>query len=282
MNYHKTTIYQPDNQIKKGFVSAWKEIVRSLYSSRELIWRLFIRDFLAKYKQSLFGLTWTVLNPLITVGIFVYLNKAGLFNIGKTNIPYPAFALVGLSVWTLFATGLSACSSSIINAGPMIVKINFPRASLVISSMGQAIVDFIVRILITAIVFIAFKVVPFWTIIFLPLAVIPIILLTLGIGFFLSLLTGVFRDIPNAVNLITTFLLFLVPVLYPAPESGLFATINSLNPLSQIIIGCRDLVFVGRLTSPVGFFGSSVFSIVIFLVFLRFFYLVETKIAERI
>lgn len=282
MNLDKTIIYQPDNQIKMGFVPAWSEIVRSLFSSRELIWRLFIRDFLAKYKQSLLGLTWTVLNPLITVGIFVYLNKAGLFNIGKTNIPYAAFALAGLSVWTLFATGLSACSNSIINAGPMVVKINFPKASLVISSMGQALVDFIVRVIITAVVFLALKVVPSWTIIFLPMAIIPVILLTIGIGFFLSLLTGVFRDIPNAVNLITTFLLFLVPVLYPAPESGLFAAINSLNPLSHLIAGCRDLVFAGRLTNPVGFFGSSGFAVFIFLFFLRFFYLVETKIAERI
>lgn len=265
-----------------GFVSAWKEIVRSLYSSRELIWRLFVRDFLAKYKQSLLGFAWTVLNPLITVGVFVYLNKAGLFNIGTTNVPYPVFAIVSLSVWTLFATGLTACSNSIVNAGAMVVKINFPKSSLVISSMAQAVVDFIVRIFLAVIIFAIFRVLPSWTVIFLPFAVIPLIMLTLGIGFFLSLVTGIFRDTVNVVNLITTFLLFLVPVLYPAPESGLFATINNLNPLSHLIVGCRDIVFIGKLTSPIGFLGSTVFSILVFLLSLRFFYLVETKIAERI
>ncbi len=282
MNSDKTITYQPDNQIKMGFLSAWKEIINSLYGSRELIWRLFVRDFLAKYKQSLLGFAWAVLNPLITVGIFVYLNKAGLFNIGKTHVPYPVFALVGLSVWTLFATGLSACSNSIVNAGAMVVKINFPKSSLVISSMAQAVVDFLVRIFLAVIVFAIFGVLPSWTAVFLPFAVIPLVMLTLGIGFFLSLITGIFRDMVNVVNLMTTFFLFLVPVLYPAPESGLFAAINNINPLSHLIAGCRDIVFLGRFASPAGFWGSTVFSILVFLMSLRFFYLVEAKIAERI
>lgn len=282
MKTDKVITYSPDRVLKMGFFAVWGEMFLSLFRSRELIWRLFLRDFSARYRQSLFGVLWAVLNPLITVGIFVYLNKSGVFNIASTNVPYPAFALVGLTVWTLFSTGLTACSNSIVSAGIMVTKINFPKSSLVISSMGQAVVEFIARAGLTVIVFIIYKVTPSWTVVFLPIVAIPVFLLTLGMGLFLSLLTAVFRDTINIVTLLTTFLLFLIPVLYPAPESGLFAAVNTWNPLSYLIITCRDIVLLGKITNPAGFWGSSIFSLFVFVFFWRFFHLVEPKIAERV
>ena len=141
------TVYEPDKFIKMGFSESWKEMAISLFRSRELIWRLFLRDFSAKYRQSLLGILWALLNPIITVGIFVFLNRAGILNIGETSVPYPIFALTGLSIYGIFSTGLSVCSNSIIGAGSMVVKINFPKISLVIASMGQSLVDFLVRLL---------------------------------------------------------------------------------------------------------------------------------------
>lgn len=276
------TVYCPDRFLKMGFFSVWREMFTGLCRSRELIWRLFLRDFSAKYRQTILGILWAALNPLITIGIFVYLNKSGVFNIASTNIPYPAFALVGLTVWALFSTGLTACSNSIVSAGVLVTKINFPKSSLVISSMGQAVVEFIVRIGLTIVVFLIYRISPSWTAVFLPLIAIPVFLLTLGMGFFLSLLTGVFRDTVSVVTLFSTFLLFLVPVLYPAPDSGLFAAVNKWNPLSYLIGACRDIVFIGKLTSPAGYCGSSLFSLLIFLFFWRFFHIVEPKIIERV
>lgn len=255
---------------------------QSLIRSRGLIWRLFLRDFSAKYKQSAFGILWAVINPVVTVGIFVFLNKSGVFNIGETNVPYPAFALVGLTVWSLFATGLVACSNSIVNAGVMVTKINFPKSSLIMSSIGQAVVEFIVRFFLTMTVFFIYEVTPSWKAVFFPLVAAPMFLLTLGLGFFLSLLTGVFRDTVNIVTLITTFLLFLVPVLYPAPETGMFAAVNVWNPLSYIIEASRDIVFLGKFNHSAGFWYSTLFSLVVFVFSWRFFHIVEPKIAERI
>ncbi len=282
MKSEKVTIYCPDRFLKMGFFSIWSDMFQGFFRSRGLIWRLFLRDFSAKYRQSLFGVLWAVLNPIITVGIFVFLNKSGVFNIGETNVPYPAFALVGLTVWSLFATGLTACSNSIVNAGAMVTKINFPKSSLVMSSVGQAVIEFLVRCFLTVIVFIAYKVTPSWTAVFFPLVAAPMFLLTLGLGFFLSLLTGIFRDTVNIVTLVTTFLLFLMPVLYPAPESGMFAAVNNWNPLSYIIEACRDIVFLGKLTHSAGFWYSTLFSLLVFGFSWRFFHIVEPKIAERI
>jgi lipopolysaccharide transport system permease protein len=282
MKNETSIIYEPDKFIRMGFFAIWKEMLLNLFQSRELIWRLFLRDFSAKYRQSLLGILWAIINPLITVGIFVFLNRSGILNIGETSIPYPVFALIGISIYGVFSTGLPACSNSIIGAGPMVVKINFPKISLVIAAMGQAVVEFSVRLVLIAAVFIIFGIVPKWTSIFLPVALLPILLLTLGIGLFLSLLVGVFRDIIHVVPLFTTLLLFLVPALYPAPQAGLLVTVNRWNPLSHLIIGCRDIITSGGLSNPSGFLWASIFSILIFLISWRVFFLSEPRIAERV
>lgn len=282
MKSDEVLVYEPDRQIKMGFLPAWKEMLDELLRSRELIWRLFLRDFQAKYRQSVLGISWAVINPMVTLGVFVFLNNAGILNIGSTKIPYVAFALVGLSVWVIFSNGLTVCANSIIQGGSIVVKIRFPLISLPVAAFGQALVELLIRLGLVAIVFAILGISPAWTTIFLPLAVLPIVFLTLGLGFFLALFGAVFRDIPNIVTLITTFLLFLFPVVYPAPKSGLFALINNWNPLSHLIIGSRDLVISGYFSSPMGFFWSSVFSVFVFLLSWRFFHLVETKIPERI
>ncbi len=276
------TIYESDKFIKMGFFVLWREMVLSLFRSRELIWRLFLRDFSARYRQSFFGVLWAVLNPVITVGIFVILNRSGILNIGKTSVPYPVFALIGISVYGIFSTGLSLCSNSIVGAGSMVVKINFPKASLVIASMGQAIVELLVRLVVIIILMIIYGIVPMWTSVFFPFVLFPVILLTLGVGFILSLMAGVLRDVAYFVSFLTTLFLFLVPALYPAPQIGILSTLNKLNPLSHLIIGCRDMMILGHVSDPAGFLLSSLFSVVIFLISWMIFYISEPRIAERV
>ncbi|MCL5236816.1 MAG: ABC transporter permease [Nitrospirae bacterium] len=282
MKAEKITVYEPDKFIKIGFFASWKAMAVSLFMSRELIWRLFLRDFKAKYRQSFLGILWAILNPVITVGIFIFLNRSGILNIGETYIPYPLFALIGISIYSIFSTGLSATSNSIIGAGPMVVKINFPKISLVIAAMGQAIVEFLVRLILIFFLFTIYGVTPCWSSILLPVALLPFILLTLGIGLFLSLLAGVLRDIIHLVSFFTTLLLFLLPVLYPAPQAGILVTLNRWNPLSHLIAGCRDILISGNLFDAAGFLWATIFSIIVFLVSWRIFFLSEPRIAERV
>lgn len=275
-------IYQPENQLKIGYFSVWQDMFMELKNSRELVWRLFIRDFLSKYKQSVFGILWAIIMPLVFVSMFFFLNRAGVLNIGEVGVPYPIFAILSLSIWQIFATGLTVCSNSIVSGGSMVVKINFPKESLVIASMGQSIVEFLIRILLLLIIFAYYQYIPMWTVIFLPLALLPLVFLTLGLGFLFALLNAVMRDVANIVTLATTFLLFLTPVLYPMPSSHLFALFNAYNPLSYLITGARDVVITGYLTQPAGFLLVSVFSFFVFLASWRIFHLVEPRIAERV
>ena len=164
----------------------------------------------------------------------------------------------------------------------MVAKINFPKESLVIASLAQSFFEFIVRIGLLVVVFAIYGFMPFWTVIFFPFALIPLLLLTLGLGFIFALLNVLMRDISNIVNLATIFLLFLTPVLYPSPATGIFASINSFNPLSILVTGARDLVIAGNLSNPIQFGVTGIISLLIFLISWRLFHLVEPRMAERV
>jgi len=273
--------YRPGQNRGWGY-RVWHEMVVELVDSHELVWRLFLRDFKAKYRQTALGFLWALIMPLLTVGIFVFLNRAGILNIGKVDIPYPAYALLGLTVWQIFSGGLKACSNSIVAGGSMIVKINFPKEVFVLSSLGEALIETMVRVALTAFVFAIYKVVPAWTVVLFPFALIPLLLFTLGLGLMLSLLNAVFRDVANIVSLSTTFLLFVTPILYPEPKADLFKAFTVFNPLAALVSGPRDFVVKGYLTQPVSYLFYSGLSLAIFLISWRLFHLAEIRIAERI
>ncbi len=275
----KKKIYSPNNFLKLG-ISIWLYMFRDLISSRELIWRLFIRNWAARYKQSLLGYAWAVIMPFIAIGTFVFLNRSGILNIGETDVPYPLFALIGLSVWQIFATGLNSGCLSLTSSGSMISKINFPVEALVFASIAQAVFDFAVKFVLVLIFFGIFRVIPSWGVVLFPVTVIPILLLTLGLSLIGALINGVFRDMANIVTLCTTFLMFLTPVLYPVSESK--SAILRLNPLSALVNAPRDMVIHGKVNDLSGFLAASLFSLLIFLVSWRIFYIAKTKIPERI
>jgi len=239
---NKAKIYEPNKYLKAG-IRIWGEMFAELGSSRELIWRLFVRNLSARYKQALLGYVWVLLTPFIAIGTFMFLNRAGIMNIGKVDMPYPLFALIGLSVWQLFSIGINSGCNSLVGAGDMISKINFPREVLVFSSIAQSLFEFLIKCVLIFLFFFIFQWTPSWKVIFFPLAVVPIVVLTLGLSLILSLVNGVLRDTANIVTLITTFLMFLTPVLYPiSPDKSIFFF---LNPLASLVSAPRDLLVYG-------------------------------------
>jgi lipopolysaccharide transport system permease protein len=277
----KKTLYCPGQNRGWG-PAVWQGMFSELINSRELTWRLFLRNFTARYRQTVLGFLWAIIMPLMTVATFVFLNRAGILNIGRVDIPYPAYALLGLSIWQIFAGGIRSCSNAIVAGGSMVVKINFPKECLVFSSFGEALVETLVRMVLTAAVFAFYRVVPAWSVFFFPFALIPLILFTVGLGFMLSLMNAVFRDIANVVSLASTFLLFVTPVLYPEPKVAFFKAFTKLNPLAVLVCGPRDLVVKGYLTQPDLYLFFSVFSLLLFIVSWRLFHLAEMRIAERV
>jgi len=135
------TTYEPDNSLKKGYLSIFSEIFNEIKKNRWLTYQLFKRDFFAIYKQSFIGILWALIIPLVSVGTFIILYRSGIFTIGDINVPYPIYAILGMAFWQLFSTGLVAASNSLVKAGSMIVKINFSKKALVIASTGQSLFE---------------------------------------------------------------------------------------------------------------------------------------------
>ena len=271
-------IYEPNKQFKLG-IRVWREMFAELYEFRELIWRLFVRDFSAKYRQSLLGNLWGVIMPFVAIGTFVYLKKAGIVSIAATDMPYPLYALIGLSFWQIFSSGLSSGANSLIGAGDLITKINFPREVLVIASMAQSLFEFVIKFILIILFFAFYQFVPSWKIAFLPVMLLPLGFLTIGLALVLSILNGVMRDIGNIVGLLLMFWMFLTPVLYPIPGGQL---LFDLNLLSVLIDAPRELIATGTLSRPEVYGIASAVSILIFLISWRIFHLAETKIPERV
>lgn len=276
------TFYEPDNSLKKGYRSLFSEIFGELKKNKWLILQLFKKDFVALYKQSLVGVFWAFLLPLVTVGTVFVLNAAGVFNVGTMSVPYPLYAIFGTALWGLFATGIAASSNSLVLAGPMITKINFSKKSLVIASMGQALLAFVIQLLLVLALLVYYHLAPSPAILLLPLLIVPIMLFTLGLGFVLSLLNGVVRDVANMLPLIVTFLLFLTPVLYARPMTGFLATLSKYNILFYLVSVPRDLVLFGTSSYVTPFLLSSIIALFVFLLFLAVFHLTETRVAERV
>lgn len=276
------TTYEPDNSLKKGYLSIFGEIFNELKKNRWLTYQLFKRDFFAVYKQSFIGVLWALIIPLVSVGTFIILNRSGIFTIGNINVPYPIYAILGMAFWQLFSTGLVAASNSLIKAGSMIVKINFSKKALVIASTGQSLISFLIQFVLVGILFAYYRITPSIAILWVPIIIIPIMLLTLGLGFILSLLNGVMRDIGNMLSMLMTFLMFLTPVLYAKPVTGILARITIYNPLYYLVSVPRDLILMGKVPELKGFLISSAISLIIFLICLVAFHLTETRIAERV
>lgn len=276
------TTYEPDNSLKKGFLAMFSEIFDELKENRWLTYQLFKRDFFAVYKQSFIGILWVLIIPLVSVGTFIVLNQSGIFNIGDIDVPYPIYALLGMAFWQLFATGLVAGSNSLVAAGAMITKINFSKKSLVIASSGQSIVTFLIQFGFVAILFVYYWIAPSIASLLVPIIIIPIMLLTLGLGFILSLFNGIVRDVGNMLSLFLTFLMFLTPVMYAKPTTGILATLTNYNPLYYLVLAPRELVLTGTITEWVGFLIASILSVIVFMVCLVVFHLTETRVAERI
>jgi lipopolysaccharide transport system permease protein len=273
-------VYSADAKRRKGIL-IWMTMFRDLWAARDLIARLVHRDITVRYRQSILGYVWAILPPIVTVALFTFLTERRVFPMGQTPLPYTVFALWNLSVWQLFSSCLVGSTNSLVQAGALVTKINFPKEALVIAPLGQALFDFLLRLIPVAAVFAWYQVTPSWQAIAMPLILVPVILMALGLGFLFSIANLVMRDIGNALSMVLTFATFLAPILYPPPVREPFYLINLLNPFSPLLIATQDLLAEGRLSHPDTFFFSTIFSLLIFLGGWRVFHITMPRIAER-
>lgn len=274
-------IYLPFGTQNRGH-SPWPEMVREIMDSWELTWRFFQRDFAVNYRQSILGYFWAVIPPLASAGTFVWLNHTKVLSMQVTDLPYPVFVLLNMAVWEVFASGLLAITQSLVNAGNLITKISFPRETLVLAAFGRSIFEFWLRLLLVLVAFLVTGTSPHWSILLVPVCLVPLCLFTLGVGFVCALLNGIVRDTGRGMVFVLTVWMFLTPVVYPIPRGGLPLIAYVVNPVTGFVVAAQDIASKGYLSQPVGFLLSCTIGIVVFLTGWRVFHLLERRIAERV
>jgi lipopolysaccharide transport system permease protein len=216
----------------------WKEML----SHRELLFFLIWRDISARYKQTVLGPIWAILQPLIMMLVFTFVFGRFL-NMDSEGFPYPVFVFAGLLPWTLFSQGMAQSSLSLVNQFNLLTKVYFPRLFVPIAAASVYLVDFVISLLIYAVVLLYYRTLPSWTIVFLPLLVLLTLIATLSIGVMLSALTIFYRDLKHIVPLLTSVLMYITPVIYPAKVFGpRWQLILALNPMFGIITAYRSAI----------------------------------------
>jgi lipopolysaccharide transport system permease protein len=265
MTMPATIVYSPEAQIRKpGHLirSMW----RDLKASRELSWRLFVRDVSARYRQSLLGVLWAFVPPLITSVIFIVLQSRAVINFGETTIPYPVYVLIGTLLWQLFADALNAPLRSVTAAKSMLAKINFPREALIVSAIYMVLFDLLIKLAILTIVFILFRLQPTWALLLAPLPILTLVLLGIAAGLLLTPLGVLYTDIATSLPVVVQLLFFVTPVVYSPPESLPFSAIAFLNPVSPPLIAARDLIATGAINNTVPFVTVAVLSLALLVI----------------
>ncbi|TVP61453.1 MAG: ABC transporter permease [Nodularia sp. (in: Bacteria)] len=254
--FSNRVIYTSESRIRHP-LQLFREMGRDLLASRELAWRLLVRDISAQYRQSLFGVLWAFLPPIITATGLLVARNAGAVNIGETEIPYPAYVMFSMALWQTFVESLNSPIAAVNSAKPMLAKINFPKEAIILAKVGEVFFNFGIKSILILGLFIWFQIPVTWSILLAPVALIHLVILGTGIGLLLAPIGALYGDIAKAIPLILSPWLLLTPVIYPTPKQGLFATIVNLNPVTPLLVTTRDLATSGLVTNPAGFWVVS-------------------------
>ncbi|MEW6577700.1 MAG: ABC transporter permease [Chloroflexota bacterium] len=214
--------------------------LRELWEYRELLYFLTWRDVKVRYKQTVLGAAWAIIQPFFTMVVFS-LFFGNLAKIPSDGIPYPIFSYAALVPWTFFANGMGQSSNSLVGAANLIKKIYFPRLVIPISSVISGVVDFALAFIVLLGMMLAYGIVPTLNVVFLPFLLLLAFVTALGVGMWLSAMNVQFRDVRYTVPFLTQFWMFATPIAYPSSliENDLLRTIYGINPMTGVIEGFR-------------------------------------------
>ncbi|MEB3219513.1 MAG: ABC transporter permease [Nostocales cyanobacterium 94392] len=254
-------VYHPNSRMRHP-ITLFKDMGRDLLASRELAWRLLIRDISAKYRQSFLGIFWAFIPPVIMAAGFTVAKGSGIVNVGTTDLPYPAYVMFSMTLWQTFVESINGPIQAVTAAKSMLSRINFPREALILAKVGEVFFNFSIKSILIVGLFIWFQIPFTWSIFLAPVALIHLVLLGTFIGILLAPMGALYQDISMGITLITSFWLFLTPVVYPVPSEGVFGTIVKLNPVTPLLVTTRELATTGIISNPQGFWIASLIAII--------------------
>lgn len=230
----------------RGWVSLQ---LADLWHYRELLYFLVWRDVKVRYKQTVLGAAWAIIQPFFTMVVFsLFFGK--LAKMPSDGIPYPIFAYAALVPWTFFSSALTQSSNSLVGNANLITKVYFPRLVIPISAALSPLPDFAIAFAVLLGMMVYFGIYPTAAVIFLPLLILLALVTALGAGLWLSALNVKFRDVRYTVPFLTQFWMFATPVAYPSSLlPGHWQIVYALNPMVGVVEGFR-WALLGANTAP--------------------------------
>ena len=219
--------------------------IKELWEYKELFYFFTWRDIKVKYKQTVLGFAWAILQPTMMMFVFTFLFGKAIGAQNQINLPYPVFVYSGLMLWGIFSGGLQASGNSMVSNANIIKKIYFPRLIIPISSILVSVFDFLMTIIPFIALLLYYQTSIDWLrlIVFLPLSLFIILLTTFGVGTFLAALNVKYRDFRYVLPFMIQFLMFATPVIYPVTivTNERIKFLLNLNPLSSAIAVFRSV-----------------------------------------
>jgi lipopolysaccharide transport system permease protein len=236
------TSYSADSEVRH-LSSLMKQTLQSSWIARELAWRLAVRDIRARYRESFLGVFWAMGPSLVMVLTFSLLQRQQILNVQTGSIPYPVYILFGTILWELFTGGINNTLNEIRSAFGTLSKVNLPREAFLIAGLYKLIFDTMLKCVPLVLLLLIYRVPLALT---FPLAILPAFAM-MGLGLFIALLlmplSLLVQDVSRLLTAALSFGLFVTPVLYPMPSTGILSIIASLNPITPFLNTARALVF---------------------------------------
>lgn len=265
MNYTTpdiVTVYTPDSSLRNP-ARLIGMMFHDLWNSRELAWRLAVRDLSAQYRQTILGLLWAFILPLANTLIWLFLSASGVIAIGQTELPYVVYVLSGTMLWAIFMEAANAPLQQTIAAKPMLTKINFPREALILSGVYQTLLNAIIKIAVLLPAILLLGVRPDWHLILFPLAILALVLAGTALGLLVTPVGMLYGDIGKSLPLMMQFLMYLTPVVFPVTSSGMAATVFQMNPLTPLIMTARNWLTAAPADQLLDFAAISIATVVL-------------------
>lgn len=256
--------------------------LKEIWTYHELLYFLAWRDIKVKYKQTVIGVLWVVLQPIIMVLIFtIFFGKLARFS--SDGVPYALFALSALIPWQLFSRVLLGSTSSLVNEQHLISKVYFPRIIIPIATSISALFDFAISFVVLIAVMLYYETTPTLALLWLPIFVILMIITSLGIGLWLSALNVEFRDIGHALPFLEKTWFFLTPIVYSTtlvPQN--YLAFYSLNPMVGVIEGFRWVLLNTSAPSIISLATSSGVAVLLLITGIFWFRSRESTLADSL
>ena len=274
-------VYTPASQLTEP-LTLLRSMAADFLASRELAWRLLVRNISSRYRRTMLGYLWAFLPPILTTAVFVFLQQSGYFTAGPLSVPYAVFLFAGLILWQVFCDAINMPLHMVQQSTNLLTKVNFPREALILAGAGEVIFGFAIRFILMLGFLFWFKVGVSLSMLWVPCGVLVLISLGIGLGLVLTPLGTLYQDISQGIPFVLYLWMFLTPVLYPVPQTWPGSLSVVLNPIGAVLDTTRAWLLSGVPAHLDGFLITAALAITILLFGWLFYRLALPILLERI